>query len=436
MNNTDKVEKMEKNQGGWIAKWGRLHAWQKILLALVTGTLTGVLLGPKAAYLKPIGSIFINAINMMVAPVVFTAIVCAVTSMDDGQRMKRLGLKTIGLYTVSMAVAAVMGIAIALLIGPGKNFHPDLGAQTATQAAPSIIEMIINIVPSNPVSAFAHGNIIQILVFAVLLGISINLTGEPAQPIAKLFRSFSLVIFKLTGLIMSAAPFGIFALMAWVTGEMGLSALIPLFKLVITVYTGCILYSLLFYGSTLAYAARLNPINFFKRIINPMLLAFTSSSSAATLPVTMKTAEENLGISPDIGRFLLPLGTSLNLNGLSVYLGIATVFAANIYGVQLGLTQYVTIVFSIILTCMGAGGIPGTGIIAMSAVMSSVGLPLGAIPLIAGVDRLNDMAQTTTNVVGDLFAATVISKQENALDLHTYNNVVVEKKIETTEPAA
>ncbi|MBI5447898.1 MAG: dicarboxylate/amino acid:cation symporter [Gammaproteobacteria bacterium] len=413
----------EKDEGMWI-KWGRLPAWQKILLALVSGTLLGVLLGHRAVYLKPLGSIFINAINMMVAPVVFTAIVCAITSMNgDRQRMKRLGFKAIGLYTVSMAVAAVMGIAMALLLGPGKHFHPDLGgASVATaQAAPALMDMLVNIVPSNPVNAFAHGNIIQILVFAVLLGIAINLTGEPAQPVAKLFHSFSLVVFRLTSLIMSFAPVGIFALMAWVTGEMGLAALLPLFKLVATVYLGCIAYSLVFYGFTLAYVSRLNPFYFFRRILGPLLLAFTSSSSAATLPLTMKTAEKNLGIPAEIGRFLLPLGTSLNLNGLSVYLGIATVFAANMYGIHLGLTHYFTIVVSIILTCMGAGGIPGTGIIAMSAVMTSVGLPLGAIPLLAGVDRLNDMAQTTTNVMGDLFAATVISKQENELDLKVYN---------------
>lgn len=413
--------KYKLNQGfAWL---GKLAAWQKILVALVGGISLGTLMGPSAACFKPIGSIFINSINMMVTPVVFTAIVCAVTSIDDSKRMKRLGLKTVALYTVSMAVAAALGIVVALVVGPGKHFHPDLGMQAVNaKEIPSLIDTIVNIVPSNPVSAFAHGNIIQILVFALLLGISINMCGEAAQPVAKFFKSFSLVVFKLTGIVMGFAPIGIFALMAWVSGEFGLTALIPLFKLVLTVYLGCLLHCLLFYGSTLAYIARLSPWVFFRRIMNPMLLAFTSSSSAATLPVTLKTAEKNLGIPSSIGHFLLPLGTTLNLNGLSIYLGIATVFAANIYGVHLNMVQYVTVVFSIILTCMGAGGIPGTGIIAMSAVMSSVGLPLGAIPLIAGVDRLNDMAQTTTNVVGDLFATTVIAKHEGQLDLAAFNH--------------
>lgn len=399
----------------------RLNAWQRILLALIAGISLGSVMGPSAACFKPIGSIFINSINMMVTPVVFTAIVCAVISIDDSKRMKRLGLKTVGLYTVSMAAAAALGMLIAVFIGPGKNFHPDLGVQTLDEKSiPSLIDTIVNIVPANPVNAFAHGNIIQILVFALLLGISINLTGKAAAPVANFFKAFSQVVFRLTGIVMSFAPIGIFALMAWVSGEFGLSALLPLFKLVLTVYVACILHCILFYGSSLFYVAKLSPRIFFKRIMNPMLLAFTSSSSAATLPVTMKTAEKQLGIPSDIGQFLLPLGTTLNLNGLSIYLGVATIFAANIYGVHLGFVQYITVVFSIILTCMGAGGIPGTGIIAMSAVMSSVGLPLGAIPLIAGVDRLNDMAQTTTNVVGDLFATTLIAKQEGELDLKAF----------------
>lgn len=416
-----------------LEKWSRFHAWQKILFALVGGVAVGTLLGPKATCFKPIGTVFINSITMMVTPVVFVAIVCAITSINDTQRMRRLGLKTMALYTVSMAVAALIGMTVATILSPGKNFHPDLGVDAlSTQQIPTIVETLVNIVPSNPVSAFAHGNIMQILIFALLVGLSINLAGEPAEPVAKLFRALSVVVFKLTGIVMSFAPVGIFALMAWVSGEFGLSALIPLMKLVLTVYVACILHCVIFYASSLGLVAKLNPWQFFRRIMNPMLLAFTSSSSAATLPVTMKTAEENLGIPPSIGRFLLPLGTTLNLNGLSIYLGVATIFASNVYGVHLGWTQYLTVVFSIILTCMGAGGIPGTAIIVMSAVLSSVGLPLGIIPLIAGVDRLNDMAQTTTNVVGDLFSATMISKQENELDINAYNgdmDPVVEAEI-------
>lgn len=404
--------------------WLSLKPWQKIIFALFTGIAAGFLLGHKAIYLKPIGSLFINAIHMMIVPVVFTAIVCAVISMHDPQKMRRIGIKTIVLYACSMAVAASIGLLVATVIAPGSGLHSMAANATLSPAGalPTFTDAIINMVPANPVGAFANGNILQILVFAVVLGVAMNLAGAAAQPVVNFFRACSAVVFKLTGIVMSFAPYGIFALMAWVTGEYGLQALIPLMKLVGTVYLCCGLLMLFFYVATLLIFARLNPVRFFKGIVNAMLLAFTTSSSAATLPVTIKCAEENLGVSKSIAGFLLPLGTTLNLNGLSIYLGVATVFAANMYGIHLNFAQYLTIVFSIILTSMGAGGVPGSAIIVMSAVMSSVGLPLGAIPLIAGVDRLNDMAQTTTNVTGDLYAALMVAKSENELDETIYNN--------------
>jgi Na+/H+-dicarboxylate symporter len=396
----------------------KLKPWQKIIFALVGGIVTGLICGERAAYLKPIGSLFINAIHMMIVPVVFTAIVCAVLSMDDPQKMRRVGAKAIVLYAMSMAIAAIISLTVAALVAPGAGLQ-QLTVKAEAIAAPghlpTLTEAIVNMVPENALGAFVSGNILQILVFALILGVSINLAGEAAKPVANLFRAFSVVATKLTELVMSFAPYGIFALMAWVSGEYGIAALIPLIKLVLSIYACCFLLAIIFYAPTLALIAKISPLQFFRAISDAMLLAFSTSSSAATLPVTMRCAEEGLGISKKLGGFLLPLGTTMNLNGLSIYLSVATVFAANMYGVELNFIQYLTIVFTIILTSMGAGGVPGSGIIVMSAVMSSVGLPLGAISLIAGVDRLNDMAQTTTNVVGDLYAAFMIAKSEGEL---------------------
>ncbi len=403
--------------------WLMLRPWQRIIAGLLLGIAVGLIFGQKATCLKPIGSLFINAIHMMIAPVVFTAIVCAILTIHDPQKMRRVGLKTILLYAVCMVVAASIGLGVGTLIAPGHGLHPLPGdPNSLPNAIPSLGELITNIIPANPVSAFANGNIMQILAFAIILGIAINMTGEKGQPVADFFRSFSQVVFKLTAIVMSFAPYGIFALMAWVTGEFGMTALIPLMKLVATVYFCCILHCLIVYAGSLV-VMRLNPRHFFKGAVDAILMAFSTSSSAATLPVTMRCAEENLGISKGISGFLLPLGTTLNLNGLSLYLGVATVFAANMYGVHLSLVQYVTVVVSIVLTSMGAGGVPGSAIIVMGAVMSSVGLPLGAIPLIAGVDRLNDMAQTTTNVLGDMYAALVIAKSEKELNTEVYNSL-------------
>lgn len=412
-----------------------LKPWQKIILALIAGIATGLLFGPKATVFKPIGAIFINAIRMMIIPVVFTAIVCAVLSMDDLAKMRRISIKAFCLYTLSMIVAAVIGLSVATLVSPGaglKNFHIESANHTTLQTLPSLTETIINIVPANPVTAFATNNILQILVFALLLGISINLAGEQGKLVANFFKSFSSVSIKLTQIIMKFAPYGIFSLMAWVSGEYGLVALIPLFKLVLTIYFCCFLLALIFYSGTLALVAKINPFKFFKASSEALLFAFSTSSSAATLPVTMRCAEENLGVAKNLSGFLLPLGTTMNLNGLSIYLGVAAVFAANMSGVELNMIQYLTIILTIVLSAMGAGGVPGSGIVVMSAVMSSVGLPVEAVTLIAGVDRLNDMAQTTTNVMGDIYATVMISKGENELK---DNNVHVIPGVEVSHGA-
>jgi len=417
--------------------WFVLKPWQRIITGLILGIVVGLVFGHKATHLKPIGSLFINAIHMMIAPVVFTAIVCAILTMHDPQKMRRVGTKTILLYMACMVVAACIGLGVGTLVAPGMGLQPLPGDPSSMpKAIPSLGELIANIVPANPIGAFADGNILQILVFAIILGIAINMSGEKGAPVANFFRAFSAVVFKLTAIVMSFAPYGIFALMAWVTGEFGISALIPLMKLVATVYLCCILHCLIVYAGSLAAIVRLNPRHFFKGALDAMLMAFSTSSSAATLPVTMRCAEENLGISKSISGFLLPLGTTLNLNGLSLYLGVATIFAANMYGIHLSLVQYITVVISIVLTSMGAGGVPGSAIIVMGAVMSSVGLPLGAIPLIAGVDRLNDMAQTTTNVLGDIYAALIVAKSEKELDVETYNSANDATEIEEAIPSA
>lgn len=413
----------------FFSYWFDLPTWQKIMLGLVAGIVVGLIIGQKAEYLKPIGSIFINAIHMMIAPLVFTAVVCSIISVNDPKKMRRVGAKTIALYMLCMAIAAVIGLTLASLVAPGAGLHLST-AVTATAAAtgatppapmPSLSDMIVSMVPANPVGALASGNILQILIFALVLGVAINLAGEKAEPVANIFRSFSNVVFKLAAIVMSFAPYGVFALMAWVAGEFGLHALIPLLKLIGTIYVGYILQIVIVYMGAIALIGRLNPAKFIRGIIDAMLFAFSSSSSGATLPITIRCTEENLGVSKSIARFLLPLGSSLNLNGLSIYLGAATVFAANIYGVHLGLMQYVTIVVSIVLTCMGAGAVPGSAIIVMSAVMSSVGLPIGAVALVAGVDRILDMGSTTTNLMGDVFSALMIAKSEKELDEEIYN---------------
>jgi dicarboxylate/amino acid:cation (Na+ or H+) symporter, DAACS family len=405
--------------------WHYLSSWKKIVIALVSGAIFGLVLGPYANYLKPIGTLFISAIHMMVTPVVFTAIVCAVLSVTDAKKMRRVSIQAIIIYAVSMAVAAAIGIAVALLIKPGISFHPMLRAAGAIKQAPSFIQIFENIIPRSPIAALANENILQIVVFALILGVAIRLAEEKAKPVVDLFNSFSAVVFKLAGIVISFAPYGIFALIAWTFGNFGFQAVAPLAKFVGTVYLGCFLQVLFVYVLTLLFVARLNPIIFFKGASAAIIFAYTTSSSAATLPLSIRCAEKKLGISESVARFLLPLGSSFNLNGLSIYLSVAVIFAANIYGIHLSTPQYITIVSTIVLTAMGAAAVPGSALIVMGAVMSAVGIPLGALALIAGVDRLNDMAQTATNVTGDLFSATLVADNEGLLDRSQWEHVPV-----------
>jgi Na+/H+-dicarboxylate symporter len=392
--------------------WLSMPLWGQILIALALGMATGLIGGHAIEPIQVVGLMFIHAIQMLVVPVVFTAIVCAVMSLDQLTQMRRLVLKALSLYALSMILAATIGVLCAIVIAPGLGMALHLStAATLVQHVPTASEVLVSFIPISPVAAFVENNVIQILIFAVLLGLSIRLTGEAAKPVEELFKSFSKVVFKFSHIIISFSPYGVFALIAYVFGRYGLIVLLPLVKFIITVYMGCMLQIILVYGGILL-ANGINPIKFFKAIGQAMILSFTTSSSAATLPVTLKCAQEKLKISKNMSGFLLPLGTTFNLNGLSIYLAVATVFAANLYGIHLGLTQYCTIVITIVFTAMGAAAVPGSALIVMGAVMGSVGIPLGALPLIAGVDRLNDMAQTSTNVIGDLFATTLVAKSE------------------------
>lgn len=397
-----------------VKAWFSMPLWGQILIALVLGMATGLLGGPKVEAIQFIGLMFINAIQMLVVPVVFTAIVCAVISIDQIGKMKKVISKAMFMYALCMALAATIGILSALLIAPGSNLtiHLPHTGMIAAQTMPTFTQVLVNFIPTSPVAAFATNNVIQILIFAILLGIAIRLTGEPAKPVADFFNAFSKVSFRFAKLIISFAPYGVFALITYVFGKYGMTALLPLFKFIAAVYLGCMMQIVLVYGSLLA-VNRINPWHFIKAIFDAIVLAYTTSSSVATLPVSFKCAQENLNISKNLSGFLLPLGTSFNLNGLSIYLSTATIFAANLYGIHLGMTQYATIVLTIVFTAMGAAAVPGSALVVMGAVMSSVGIPLGALPLIAGVDRFNDMAQTATNVIGDLFVTAVVAKGED-----------------------
>jgi len=403
-----------------MAEKKKMKLWAKILIGLVAGLVAGIVLGPTAGYIKPVGTLFINAIKMLIVPLIFSSLVVGVISMKDPKKMGRIGLKTLALYLGSTAIAVTIGLTLGTFLHPGAGLNFEAVEQAAPQEAPSVVDTLVGLVPSNPIGAFASGSVLQIIVFSIFFGLAINLAGEKATPVAKFFEAFAEVMYKLTAIIMEMAPYGVFALMAWVSGEYGLSVLLPLLRVILGVYVGCLIHSLVTYGGAIALLGRLNPIQFFKGILDAQAVAFTTTSSSGTLPATLECTQKNLGVSRSVSSFVLPLGATINMDGTALYQGICALFVAQAYGVDLTFANYMTIVLTSTLASIGTAGVPGAGLVMLSLVLSSVGLPLEGVAMIAGIDRILDMARTTLNVTGDAMVSVLIAKSENELDVNIY----------------
>ncbi|MCG9695713.1 dicarboxylate/amino acid:cation symporter [Shewanella sp. Isolate11] len=402
--------------------WMSVPLWLQILMGMMLGIIAGIALGEQAVLLKPIGTLFVNTIKMLIVPLVFCSLIVGVTSMQDTAKMGRIGFKSFVFYLGTTSIAITLGLGVGHLLAPGVglNMTPDAGT-AAAKAAPSVMETLINIVPTNPVAALANGQILQVIVFAVALGIALVLIGERGKPAIKMFESLAEAMFKLTDMVMKLAPYGVFGLMAWVAGAYGIDMLAPLIKVIIAVYLGCLLHILGFYSLLLSTVAKLNPLQFFKGIRSALAVAYTTSSSAGTLPVSMKCANESLGVNKKISSFVLPLGTTINMDGTALYQGVTALFVAQAFGIDLTWVDYITIILTATLASIGTAGVPGAGLVMLTLVLTTVGLPLEGVAIIAGIDRVLDMARTVVNVAGDLVATTIIAKSEDELDIEHYN---------------
>lgn len=315
---------------------------------------------------------------------------------------------------------------------PGVGVDLGTASSVNVKESPSVIDTLLGIIPTNPFSSMASGNVLQIIVFAVFLGVSINLIGNKSEPTKRVFDSFAEVMYKMTDLVIAFAPFGVFALMANTFGKYGLDVLLPLGKVILGVYLGCLIHAVITLGGGVALFTKLNPIRFFKGIFEAQLVAFSTTTAAGTLPVTMKCVCEKLGVSKDTASFVLPVGTSINLDGTALYQALTAVFIAQAYGIDLGFTEYGVILLTAILASIGTASVPGGGLIVLSLVLSSVGLPIEGIALVAGIDRILDMARTTVNVTGDAAVAVIIANSENELDHSVYNKGVNDRVITPT----
>lgn len=392
----------------------------QIFIAFVLAIILGSIFGSSIDFLKPLGDLFLRLIKFIIAPLILSTLVVGVASSSDPKQLGRIGLKTIAYYLATTAVAIIIGLAVAFAISPGKGVDISTEGlaipEAATQEQEGAIATILNIIPENPFTALASGNILQIIFFALFIGLAITFVGEKAQPVYRFFEGFAEVMYRITGIVMKVAPIGILGLLAPIIGQYGLSVLLPLLKVVLAVYIACILHAVVVYSSAVKTWGKMSPLKFFKGISPAALVAFSTASSAGTLPVTIKNTNENLGVPNKISSFVLPLGATINMDGTAIYQGVAVIFIAQFYNLELTFLQLLTVVLTTVLASIGTAGVPGAGMIMLAMVLTSVNMPLEGIALIAGIDRILDMMRTTVNIVGDASAAVVVAGTEKVED--------------------
>lgn len=410
-----------------LGSWFEIALWKRIIAAMVLGVIVGFLWGPGAANLAWIGELFIRLIRMVVVPLVFVTLVSGIVSMGDPSKLGSLGIKTLAIYMATTLAAITIGLILAAFMQPGvgvdlSNTIPG-DVQDAVQP---LAERLMDIVPTNPIAALAEGNILAIIFFSLLVGVSLLTIGEKGKPVADLMASSSEMMLRITHWIMEIAPLGAFALIAVTAGTQGVAALLDVITLALAVLIGCVAHVVIVHGILIMkLTLKLSPVMFFRGARDAMLVAFSTSSSSATLPVSMSVAEENLGISPLIASTVLPLGATINMDGTALYVGIVSVFAAQAFGIELSLADYVLVAGSTTLVSIGTAAVPGASLFLMAAVMGTIGISPEQIAVIIGFifpfDRPLDMLRTSVNIAGDLSVSTAVANWEGEFDKEVFD---------------
>ena len=369
-----------------------------------------------------LGQIFISSLKMLVVPLVLVSLICGTSSLSDPSKLGRLGIKSISFYILTTGIAVSLAIMAGLLVAPGEGLNLQAESTYAAKEAPSLSQVIVNMFPSNPINALAQGNMLQIIVFAVLLGVAMAMTGDAGKRVAAFFEDLNTVIMRLVTIIMNLAPYGVFVLMAKLFASIELGTIVSLVKYFMVVLVVLIIHGLVTYSALLKMFSGLSPVMLLTKMRDAALFAFSTSSSSATLPVTMETARNKLGVGKSVSSFTLPLGATINMDGTAIMQGVATVFIAQVYAVDLTLGDYVMVVLTATLASVGTAGVPGVGLIMLAMVLQQVNLPVEGIALIIGVDRLLDMTRTAVNITGDCTVACIIAKSEGELDQAVFDD--------------
>ena len=407
----------------------------KILIGMVVGLVVGSLINAFASYIDfvqtylvqglfyVIGAAFVNALKMLVVPLVTFSLICGVCGIGDVSVLGRVGIKSFALYLFTTAVAVTLALSVALLFAPGKGFEQAHSLSNFTPPpAPPLTEVFINIVPSNPIQAFAEGNMLQIIFFVILFAIAMLMCGEAGQQLANGSEKLNEVMMKVVTLVMDFAPIGVFFLMAKTFSEQGIGLIMPMIGYFSVVILCLLLHALGTFSLLLVLLAKLNPLIFIRKMRPAHVFAFSTASSNATIPVTLQVTEKRLGVNNATAAFTVPLGATINMDGTAIMQGVATVFIANVYGIELGTTEYATVIGMSILASIGTAGVPGVGLIMLAMVFNQVGLPVEGIGLILGVDRILDMMRTVVNVTGDATVTCIVARGENEIDETVFND--------------
>jgi len=409
-----------------LRTWFEIALWKRIFGALVLGVIVGVIWGPGSENIAWVGDLFIRLIRMVVVPLVFVTLVSGVVAMGDPSKLGSLGVKTLAIYMFTTLAAISIGLFLAAILQPGVGVDLSLAVPGEVQEAIPLSERLMSIVPSNPFAAMAEGNILAIIFFALLVGVSLLTIGDRGKPLADLMEAGAETMLKITHWVMEVAPFGVFALIAYVSGTQGAAALLDVITLAMAVVLGCVAHMVLVHGLLIMkFMLKLSPVTFFRGARDAMLVAFSTSSSSATLPVSMSVAEENLGIRPVVASTVLPLGATINMDGTALYVGIVSVFAAQAFGIELTLADYVLVAGSTTLVSVGTAAVPGASLFLMAAVMETIGISPEQIAIVIGFifpfDRPLDMLRTSVNIAGDLSVSTAVANWENEFDKEVFD---------------
>lgn len=410
----------------------------KIFISLISGALLGIVLYylvPESAFVDTfltngvfyvVGNGFLRLMQMLVVPLVFCSLICGSMSMGDSKTIGKVGIKTVVFYIATTAAAISVALLIASVINPGVglNMNEIQAVEQTVAERTSFADTLLNFIPTNPINALAQGNMLQIIVFALFIGVILAKLGESASTVANFFSQFNDIMMQMTVIVMKVAPYGVFCLIAKTFSNIGFEAFLPLLKYMFAVLIALVVQCLLVYMGMLKVFTGLNPIKFIRKFAPVMGFAFSTATSNATIPMSIDTLSKKMGVSRKISSFTVPLGATINMDGTAIMQGVAVIFAAQAFNINLTTSDFMMVIATATLASIGTAGVPGVGLITLTMVFNSVGLPIEAISLIMGVDRILDMARTTVNVTGDAVCTTIVASQDGMINREIFESEI------------